>query len=105
MDRYYNAQTPLFATDGVGVNVRYTSPAAKAARMWGHFAAVIIGPGSLIAGYEASSLFGRKYFLNADLVNQTPSAQVFQMRPFFVIRQVFANAVDHHHNERAVIHI
>ena len=27
------------------------------------------------------------------------------MRPFFVIRQVFANAVDHHHNERAVIHI
>ena len=33
------------------------------------------------------------------------SAQVRQMRPFFVIRQVFANAVDHHHNESAVIHI
>jgi hypothetical protein len=59
----------------------------------------------VIVGYQAPSLFERKYFLNADLVNQTPSAQVFQMRPFFVIRQVFANAVDHHHNERTVIHI
>ena len=27
------------------------------------------------------------------------------MRPFFVIRQIFANAVDHHHNECAIIHI
>jgi len=33
------------------------------------------------------------------------SAQVRQMRSFLVIRQVFANAVDHHHNETAVIHI
>src|SRR5271167_4254281 len=33
------------------------------------------------------------------------SAQVCQMRPFFVIRQVFANAVDDNHNESAVIHI
>jgi hypothetical protein len=51
------------------------------------------------------SLFGRKYFLNADLVNKMRSAQVCQMRPFFVIRQVSTNAVDHHHNERTVIHI
>jgi len=27
------------------------------------------------------------------------------MRSFLVIRQVFAYAVDHHHNESAVIHI
>ncbi len=27
------------------------------------------------------------------------------MRPFLVIRQVFANAVDHHHDESAIIHI
>jgi len=27
------------------------------------------------------------------------------MRPFFVIRQIFANAVDHHHYESAIIHI
>jgi len=33
------------------------------------------------------------------------SAQVRQMRPFLIIRQVFANAVDHHHYESAIIHI
>jgi hypothetical protein len=27
------------------------------------------------------------------------------MRPFFVIRQVFADPIDHHHNESAIIHI
>jgi len=27
------------------------------------------------------------------------------MRPLFVIRQVFAYAVDHHYNESAVIHV
>ncbi len=27
------------------------------------------------------------------------------MRPFFVIRQIFANAVDHHHDESAIIHV
>jgi len=33
------------------------------------------------------------------------SAQVYQMRPFLVICQVFADAVDHHHYESAIIHI
>jgi len=33
------------------------------------------------------------------------SAQVRQMRSFLVVRQVFANAVDHHHYESAIIHI
>ncbi len=33
------------------------------------------------------------------------SAQVRQMRPFLIIRQVFANAVDHHDYESAIIHI
>ncbi len=27
------------------------------------------------------------------------------MRPFFFIRQIFASAVDHHHNESTIIHI
>ena len=27
------------------------------------------------------------------------------MRPFFVICQIFANAVDHNHNEKAIIHV
>ena len=32
------------------------------------------------------------------------SPQIGQMRPFLVIRHVFANTVDHHHNECAIIH-
>jgi len=27
------------------------------------------------------------------------------MRSFFIIREVFADAVDHHHNEGAIIHV
>jgi adenosine/AMP kinase len=27
------------------------------------------------------------------------------MRSFFIIREVFADAVDHHHNEAAIIHV
>ena len=42
------------------------------------------------------SLFRRKYFLSTNLVNQILSAHV---------RQVFANAVDHHHYESAVIYV
>ena len=33
------------------------------------------------------------------------SAHVRQMRSFLVIREVFANAVDHHHYESAVIYV
>jgi hypothetical protein len=33
------------------------------------------------------------------------SAQVRQMSPFLVIGQVFANAIDHHHEESAIIHV
>ena len=33
------------------------------------------------------------------------SAHVRQMRSFLVIREVFANAVDHHHYESAVINV
>ena len=33
------------------------------------------------------------------------SAQVYQMRSFLVIRQVSANAVDHHDNKCAIIHV
>jgi len=32
------------------------------------------------------SLFRREYFLNTNLIDQMPSAQVRQMRPFLVIR-------------------
>ena len=49
--------------------------------------------------------FRRKYFLNADLINQMLSSQVRQMRSFLVIGQVRTDAVDHHHNERAIIHV
>ncbi len=45
---------------------------------------------------NALSLFRWQYFLNTDLINQMLSAQVCQMRSFLVIRQIFANAVDHH---------
>jgi hypothetical protein len=33
------------------------------------------------------------------------SAQIRQVRSFFVIRQVCSDPVGHHHNERAIIHI
>ena len=33
------------------------------------------------------------------------SAQIRQMRSFLVIRQPCSDAVGHHHNERAIIHI
>jgi len=33
------------------------------------------------------------------------ATQVRQMRPFFLVRQVRANAVSHDHNESAIIHI
>ena len=54
---------------------------------------------------DCSLFFRRQYLLNTDLINQMLSAQVRQMCSFFVIRQVFANAVDHHHDESAIIHI
>jgi hypothetical protein len=59
----------------------------------------------LIDPMDALSLFRCQYFLNTDLVNQMLSAQVRKMRPFFVIGQIFANAVDHHHYESAIVHI
>jgi hypothetical protein len=33
------------------------------------------------------------------------AAQVSQMRPFFLVRQVRANPIGHHYNESSVIHI
>jgi hypothetical protein len=43
--------------------------------------------------------------LDADLVNQMLSAQIRQMRSFFVICQTFADTIHHHHNEGAIIHV
>jgi hypothetical protein len=51
------------------------------------------------------SLFRRKYFLSANLVDEMLSAQVRQMRPFLLIRQVCSDSVDHHHDEGAIIHV
>ncbi len=51
------------------------------------------------------SRFRWQYFLNADLINKVFSVQVCKMRSFLVIRQIFANAVDHHHYESAIIYI
>lgn len=50
-------------------------------------------------------LFRWEYFLNTDLVYQVSSPQVGQVPPLFVVREVCADAVDHHHHEGAVIHI
>ena len=33
------------------------------------------------------------------------SAQIRQVRSFFVIRQICSDPVGHHHNERAIIHV
>jgi hypothetical protein len=47
----------------------------------------------------------RKDLLNTDLVNEVLTAQVKQMRPLLVVRQVCTDAVDHHHDQGAIIHI
>jgi hypothetical protein len=55
--------------------------------------------------FEIPSLFGWEYFLNTDLVNHMLAAQIGQMGSFFVVGQVCANTVDHHHDESAIIHV
>jgi hypothetical protein len=47
----------------------------------------------------------RKDFLNTNLVNEVLTAQVDQMGSLLVVGQVCADAVDHHHDQRAIIHI
>ena len=49
--------------------------------------------------------FPAQVFPEYKLVNQILSVHVRQMRSFLVIREVFANAVDHHHYESAVIYV
>jgi len=48
--------------------------------------------------------FPAQVFLSTNLVNQILSAQSVRCA-FPVIREVFANAVDHHHYESAVIYV
>jgi len=47
----------------------------------------------------------RKDFLNTDLLNEVLTTQVNQMGSLLVVRQVRTDAVDHHHDESAIIHI
>ena len=47
----------------------------------------------------------RKDFLNTDLLNEVLTTQVNQMGSLLVVRQVCTDAVDHHHEESAIIHI
>jgi hypothetical protein len=47
----------------------------------------------------------RKDFLNANLINEVLTTQVNQMGSLLVVRQVRTDAVDHHHDESAIIHI
>jgi hypothetical protein len=47
----------------------------------------------------------RKDFLNADLINEVLTTQVNQMGSLLVVRQVRADAIDHYHDESAIIHI
>jgi hypothetical protein len=52
-----------------------------------------------------AALFRRKYFLNADLIDETGPADIRQVRPLLLVRQVRANALGHDHDERPVVHI
>jgi hypothetical protein len=58
-----------------------------------------------MTGAQPCLIFRRKDFLNADLVDQVLTTQVNQMRSLLVVRQVCTNAVDHHHDQGAIIHI
>lgn len=51
------------------------------------------------------SLLRWQYFLNADLVNEVISSQVSQVRSLLIIRQMGTDAVDHHHDQSAVVHV
>ena len=50
-------------------------------------------------------LFWRKDFLNTDLVNEVLATQVSQVSSLLLIGQVCTDAVDHCHDESAIIHI
>lgn len=43
--------------------------------------------------------------MNTDLVNQVRASQVGKMGSFLIIGQVFADAIDHHHHQGAIIHV
>ena len=47
----------------------------------------------------------RKDFLNTDLINEVLTTQVNQMSSLLVVRQIRTDAVEHHHDESAIIHI
>ncbi len=47
----------------------------------------------------------RKDFLNTDLVNEMLATQVSQVSSLLLIGQVCTDAVDHYHDESAIIHI
>ena len=50
-------------------------------------------------------LIWRKDFLNTDLVNEVLATQVSQVSSLLLIGQVCTDAVDHYHDESAIIHI
>ena len=56
-------------------------------------------------GRGATYDFGRKDFLNTDLIDQMLTPQVDQMGSLLVVRQVRTDAIDHYHHERAIIHV
>jgi hypothetical protein len=47
----------------------------------------------------------RQHFLNANLVDEVLTPQIYQMRPLFIVGQVCADALHHCHDERLVIYI
>ncbi len=47
----------------------------------------------------------RKDFLNTDLVNEVLAMKVSQVSSLLLIGQVCTDAVDHYHEESAIIHI
>jgi len=47
----------------------------------------------------------RKDFLNTDLVNEVLATKVSQVSSLLLIGQVCTDAVDHYHDESAIIHI
>jgi hypothetical protein len=57
------------------------------------------------ATYRVLLILRRKDFLNTDLIDEVLTAQVNQMSSLLVVRQIRTDAVEHHHDESAIIHI
>ena len=58
-----------------------------------------------MAAVERQSLVGWQNLLNTYLITQMVALQIDQMRSPFVVGEMRAYPIDHHHYEGAVIHV